>query len=110
LPAEARSAKAGDLTCHSRRDNENEGHRGKTVREGSVIARQQQIEIGYGAEQRAGRDKTDRRAPAVDRVAGVDDCGASEDVADWARHGAPMMADSAIFQGQRRKSLASVSA
>src|SRR4029450_6492772 len=72
LPTVARSAKAGDLTCHSRRDNENEGHRGKTVREGSVIGRQQRMEIGHGAEQRAGRDKTDRRAPPVDCVAGVD--------------------------------------
>jgi len=99
-----------DLTCHGRRDNENEDYGGETMRERSVIARQQQIEIGHGAEQRAGRDETARRAPAVDRVARVGDRGASEDMANWAGHGAPMMADSANFRGLRRKWNISVSA
>src|SRR5262245_8441865 len=102
--AHERGTPAKDPACHTRRDHEDEQDGDQAVGVCPVIARKQEVDIRDGGEQRAGRDEARRRGAAVDGVAAPRDGGARDRMANWARHAAPMMADSAYFAETRRKS------
>ena len=92
-----------DLPCHTGRDNQDAPDRDEAMRDRTVIPRQQEIDICDRSEYGACRNETRGRRSAVDRITTPRDGGARNGVANWAGHGAPMMADSANFRRERRK-------